>query len=297
MEKINVAELLKDCVSGMELDCTICDNIYFDKVTPNMIKCFIKNGTYNTIYFHHDGTYLTTQNAKCVIFPKGKTTWEGFQRPFKDGDILTNKMGNIFIYKSPMDYNELLADFYCGYRISDEACVSKLFKTEHFGDVSECRFATEKEKQKLFDAIKSHGYKWNNETKTLEKLIVPKFKVGDRVKKKGAYTNGIITDISNGTYEVEYKGGDVAYANIEFQDDWELVPNKFDISTLVPFESRVLVRNLYHYEWEGAIFGRYDGKNFFTIGGLDWGCCIPYEGNEHLLGKTDDCDDFYKTWE
>ena len=24
--------------------------------------------------------------------------------------------------------------------------------------------------------------------------------------------------------------------------------------------------------------------------------CIPYEGNEYLLGKTDDCDDFYKTW-
>lgn len=24
--------------------------------------------------------------------------------------------------------------------------------------------------------------------------------------------------------------------------------------------------------------------------------CIPYEGNEHLLGKTDDCDEFYKTW-
>ena len=24
--------------------------------------------------------------------------------------------------------------------------------------------------------------------------------------------------------------------------------------------------------------------------------CIPYEGNEHLLGTTDDCDDYYKTW-
>ena len=22
-----------------------------------------------------------------------------------------------------------------------------------------------------------------------------------------------------------------------------------------------------------------------------------FEGNEHLLGKTDNCDDFYKTWE
>lgn len=22
--------------------------------------------------------------------------------------------------------------------------------------------------------------------------------------------------------------------------------------------------------------------------------CIPYEGNEHLLGTTDGCDDYYK---
>lgn len=25
--------------------------------------------------------------------------------------------------------------------------------------------------------------------------------------------------------------------------------------------------------------------------------CIPYKGNEHLLGTTNDCNDFYKTWE
>ena len=24
--------------------------------------------------------------------------------------------------------------------------------------------------------------------------------------------------------------------------------------------------------------------------------CIPYESNEHLLGTTDDCDEFYKNW-
>lgn len=25
--------------------------------------------------------------------------------------------------------------------------------------------------------------------------------------------------------------------------------------------------------------------------------CQVYEGNEHLLGKTDDCDEYFKTWE
>ena len=43
------------------------------------------------------------------------------------------------------------------------------------------RFATEEEKQKLFQAIKDNRYKWNAETKTLEKLVEPRFKVGDWV--------------------------------------------------------------------------------------------------------------------
>lgn len=28
--------------------------------------------------------------------------------------------------------------------------------------------------------------------------------------------------------------------------------------------------------------------------GAKWEQCIPYEGNEHLLGTANDCDDFYK---
>ena len=32
------------------------------------------------------------------------------------------------------------------------------------------------------------------------------------------------------------------------------------------------------------------------IRGAKWKQCIPYKGNEHLSGTTNDCDDFYKTW-
>ena len=37
MEKINIAELLKECHRGMELDCAMFDNVYFDKMTDNKI--------------------------------------------------------------------------------------------------------------------------------------------------------------------------------------------------------------------------------------------------------------------
>lgn len=35
---------------------------------------------------------------------------------------------------------------------------------------------------------------------------------------------------------------------------------------------------------------------FYVVGGNFYYKCIPYEDNEYLLGKTEDCDDFYKTW-
>ena len=49
-------------------------------------------------------------------------------------------------------------------------------------------------------------------------------------------------------------------------------------------------------EWDATLFSHYSNNKFY-------GCCmccdqcIPYKGNEHLLGTTNDCDDFYKNWE
>ena len=149
------------------------------------------------------------------------------------------------------------------------------------------RFATEEEKQKLFDTIKANGYKWNPETKTLEKLIEPKFKVGDRVKeKKVPHISGIITDISDDTYRIEYKSGGLSFFSIEFQDGLELVPSKFDITTLKPFESRVLVRSTDEDIWRPAIYGFTDSDRYYVVGGIYWKQCVPYEVNKELLGTT-----------
>ena len=34
-ERINIAELLKECPKGMELDCTSYDNVSFDKISDD----------------------------------------------------------------------------------------------------------------------------------------------------------------------------------------------------------------------------------------------------------------------
>lgn len=55
-----------------------------------------------------------------------------------------------------------------------------------------------------------------------------------------------------------------------------------------PFD-KVLVRNDDNWKWNGELFLRYVEDNKFQYECLttSYSQCIPYEGNEHLLGTTD----------
>ena len=83
------------------------------------------------------------------------------------------------------------------------------------------------------------------------------------------------------------------------EDSYELVPNKFDISTLKAYE-KVLVRDTNEQVWVADLFSHSLDR---PLGGYTFVCvghypnqCIPYLGNEHLLGKCDDCGEYYKNW-
>jgi hypothetical protein len=161
------------------------------------------------------------------------------------------------------------------------------------------RFATEEEKEKLFQAIKDKGYKWNAETKELEKLekpIIPKFKVGDIIKKVNEDKKCIITDIIDDSYyKLEIKEN--YYVDIANQNNWELSIDKFDINTLKPFD-QVLVRDENEEYWSIQLFEKYN-KNLpypFQCMRSSYRQCIPYKGNELLHNTKDDCRYYYKTW-
>lgn len=410
--KINVAELLKYCPSGMELDCAMWDNLYFDRVEDDMIYCYYELDSYrNSTIFCKDGCYSAHKLSKCVIFPKGKTTWEGFVPPcqFKDGDILAVD-DTVFIYNGMEDLSPIPG--YYVYVIADKNGFFAInASTKKYGT----RFATEEEKEILFKAIKENGYKWYPDTKSLVKLFKPNFKVGDRIrnktdkylaertiksyvegigyfttindwvrindqdnwelvqavkplykvgdriKQKNGNTKVIILSVDNWKYIIEdsegifcvlpiseqdnweleknlkptFKIGDIIkkkddnrlitiksildgnyiittpdlfdncnltdMLSFEHQDEYELVKrNKFNHSTLKPFD-KVLVRDGDGESWVNAFFGFYDTvttkKYPFVASAVSWGQCIPYEGNEHLLGTTDDCDEHFKNWE
>ena len=311
-DRINVAELLRDCPKGMELDCTIYENTYFGGLSedesdeyPITVNIIDGNNNKHNAYLTKEGCWSTHLHAKCVIFPKGKTTWEGFVPPcqFKDGDVLFVDCSDdedksyqyIFISNDPKKYGKWHS--YCHLGGTGHFYSRKTYLTD---DEYNPRFATEEEKAKLFQAIKDNGYRWNAETKTLEKL--PKFKVGDKITFKCEKDKPIIsiTGVKDNYYFVQYFNitkNDYQNEKIsfEFQDNYELVPNKFDITTLKPFD-KVLMRSSNTREWVATFYSHYSNNKFYGCG-MCCDQCIPFVGNEHLLGTNDDCDKYFKSWE
>lgn len=246
MKKINLVELLKHCPKGMELDCTIYEDVTLYEIGDSPeneypIRIGTKNGYFLDLTKY--GTYSNAEEAKCAIFPKGKTTWEGFIPPcqFKDGDVVAETMIPegiwIGIFKQ---YEKTFFESHCSLSTIGKFSSKGLKNHSLIG----LRHATEEEKEKLFDVIKANGYEWNDKTKTLEKLN----------------------------------------------------KNKFDITNLKPFE-KVLVRQNINGRWGIDFFGFYTEGYYYTTGSSIYVQCIPFVGNEHLLSTTNDCNEFYKTWE
>jgi hypothetical protein len=161
--------------------------------------------------------------------------------------------------------------------------------------------ANKEQRDLLFQTIKEAGYKWNADEKKLEKLIVPKFKVGDTIRSKNGLQTYKITGVTSEYYSSKIQGNDyVGVLPVKDQDDWMLVPNRFNPKTLKPFD-RVLVSC--NDEWFCDFFSHYDDAvnkfNCTCTGGCPYEYCIPYnDDTKHLIGKSiEDTPEFYKYWE
>lgn len=148
------------------------------------------------------------------------------QNEFKDGDIVTQgvlKGVNVCIIKNCIDKIDNKYNYYARYNTQD-----KEINYDDWSHISPfAKFATDSEKQQLFDALARKGKTWDAEKKEVVDLK-PK---------------------------VELK----------------------------PFD-KVLV---WCGKWIPDIFGyRNNDGQFICIGGGGFEKVIPYEGNEHLLGTT-----------
>ncbi len=303
-DNLNLVEILKDCPSSTKLYSTVFGEVEFDHIENNSkYPIIIKTERCGIDRFSIDGKRFV-DCGECVLFPsKGQRDWSKFNPKkkdfvppckFKDGDIVATKDGSqVFILKR--DDSNGKGYCYTGYNFNYD-------EPFHAGVWCFSRFATEGEKRKFFDAIKLKGYKWNAETKTLEKLVKPKFKVRDKIifvpmkYMVDFRAKGTISEITNDKYIFT----DGSYMFISNQNNWKLDQDKFDPKTFKAFD-KILVRDDCESVWQCDIFSHINyGLEMFCYKcmGCSYKYCIPYnDDTKHLVGKTENAPEYYRYWE
>lgn len=306
---MNIAEILKCCPKGTKLYSTIFGNVEFQKVLDEgIIEVTLSCGAIER--FFKDGLY--TDDGECVLFPsKDQRDWSKFRLPFKAGDIvMTIDKLTPFIFKEYID--DVYAHCYCGVDVYDTLKIEapiNVYWTSSF-----IIPASKEAKKELFDKMTEAGYRWNADALELEK-IEPKFKEGDVVIDKNNNLH-LVSSIDSGFIYAEitlYANGKLDINNnpTGYFNSTITLASKEEKNKLLSF----LVREGYKYDKEqhklikrefkpyDKVLVRDDVKDFWKtdiyLSYVEKGCyhyrcttghyrlCIPYEGNEYLLGTTD----------
>lgn len=313
---MNIAEILKYCPKGTKLYCTLCGNAELGEIT-NIGTIVIRKvaDTISTSYtLDYEGRY--SHSGECVIFPsRDQRDWSQFRIPVKRGDIMMEADGTIPFIASGEYYWGTSPKYICGVDGTDHFNIGTTY-----GWTSEFYIpASEEAKKKLFDKMAEAGYKWNADTLELEKLE-PKFKEGDIVKDeinnlyllKGVLNSDNCTqyycELRNSDNKLIYNEGIITRINVMHLISTSTVERNKLLSALVregykydkeqhklikqefkPFD-KVLVRDKDTDPWKADIYLDYEGENRYCrykCARMNYVFCIPYEGNEYLLGTTD----------
>ena len=312
-EKINKAAILKDKPRGTKLYTILSDS-----------ECFLNEASEDSIYIDIDnrerfwclsvyGSTHSFPNGCVLLFPSREMRdWSKFA--WKKGDLLVNSCGFQCIFKewASDDYtkfNGCYSNSRDGYEDVSNAKTAKFDKLDNniaYGYIREIENRC--------------GGKLNLETLEIEKQN--EFKDGDIVT-QGVLKGINVYIIKNCIDKIDNKYNYYARYNTQDKeidyDDWahispfakfatnsekqqlldalakenkawdaetktlEDLPKKCEFK---PFD-KVLVRDDKEDQWSANIFSYQLRGMFYCLGEGYWKYCIPYEGNEHLLGTTD----------
>lgn len=284
---MNITEILKNCPKDMKLYSPVYGEMKFIQIMTSTGNIHCRTSKGDPHYFYPDGKY--EREGECVLFPsKEQRDWSKFQIPFKFGDIVAmyNKQyqhTNIGIFNTYThdDYINVVCT-----NLADSNEIKIMDKQDGWNKQG-VRYATEEEKEFFFNLLKEQNYVWTG------KELVNTFDLGDYI------TNGIsvvkITEITDNYYfGYDIKSNAGWSLQLHKIKDWELA--KFNICSLKPYD-KILIR--FEGCWYPSLVSyvdRYEGV--YTIDHTNIvEKVIPFEGNEHLIGKHDDPDPYYITWE
>lgn len=245
---------------------------------------------------------------------------EKTQTEFKDGDIVvTDAVPSlcyskcIFILKGDLNTNENSANSYVFFNINNNRISFDVLDTT-IRDRN-IHLATDSEKQQLFDAIEKDGKAWDSEKKQVVRLQVSGklyyFEMENELAyiaklkeaKGGKYTfeNNVSWCPRNSTNGYDYEEGSFTvsdkdcYGFREANADECKIFEKFLVEhAMKSFKFKaldyVLAKNITCYESNAWNLFQYAYRNkdgvHIMVGGAAFLQCIPYVGNEDLLGTT-----------
>lgn len=314
-EKINIAEILKDKLENTKLYSPLFGDVYFYYVGNDLIKVKHHGGRIAVLF--DNGRYYDYPESELLLFPsKEMRDWSKFA--WKKGDVLINSCGFQCIFKewASDDYTKFNGCYSCsrdGYEDVSNAETAKFAKLDHniaYGYVREIE-------RKL-------GGKLNLETLELERQ--PEFQDGDIAFAdygnrqdvfivsgitglSEGYSSFISLDLSSLTLSMGYRTcffkknlcklrlatdseKKQLFSALEKESKAWDAENKMVVDLkpkveLKPFD-KVLVRDSKLDKWRANLFGYISKDGYYCCVYANWVYCIPYKGNEHMLGTIKD---------
>ena len=313
--KINIAEILKNKPQGTKLyDLLYNIDVELDTIsttdTETVVWCTneIDNNTTCHRGYSEFGTVRRCFDGLQILLPSkemrdwGKFTW-------KKGDVLVSEDNEHIIFEKFED--DAYTKFRGKYYLCEEYYNKEVFQME----TSVFEKATDNDAQTYINNInKCFGGKLNLETLEIEKET--EFKDGDIVVygKSVAICRKIYKDTLYFYVSINEMFGLLFDDNVESSEEYRFATEEekqklfdalaeegkawdaekkqiVDLKTKVelkPFD-KVLVRDTEDNTWQVSLFGYKDDANFYRCNnGCAWNQCIPYFGNENLLGTTKD---------
>ena len=324
--KINIVEILKDKPQGTKLYSSACGKCRLGEVDDKSFKISFYNSKFGFMnggegYLDKNGKLY--DDGECVVFPsKEMRDWGKFS--WKKGDVLVNKDDNSHIifekfnddtyatFTGKLYYQATRAGY--SYTHTRNLAMTQDFDIEE-GDAAQTYISTIEERL---------GGKLNRETLEIEKYQ-PEFKDGDIAFADFGKTQDVFivsgkTNLSEGYYSFialnlnSTKALSIGCKTSFFKENlntlrlateeekqqlfdalakegkaWDaekkqIVDLKLKVE-LKPFD-KVLVRDSKSDNWRANLFGYIGKDGYYRCVYANWVYCIPYAGNEHLLGTT-----------
>lgn len=321
-QKFNIAKILKNKPRGTKLYSMIHGKCTFEAVTDEIFKINFCTSKFGLTQFG-ECTLIKFGNiydgGECIIFPsKEMRDWSKFQ--WEKGDVLISNDGSTEVIFDEW-YDDTYTSFYCKHYLNSED-KNKIVYYEAFICTTE-RYSLEDKDiaQTYINTIEKRlDDKLNLKTLKIEK---PEFKDGDVLfvkcndsafieifeysKKNGDLCDHASLDITNQFLDISGKciirKDEITELRLATEEEkkqffsalakkdkaWDAEKKAIvDLKPKCKFKpfDKVLGRNEKDDVWEADLFSHYrkESQYPFRCIGFSRKYCIPYEGNEHLLG-------------